>query len=99
MSLEENLKNLYFELVDKPGSKFPKIGKAGRADYIFTCKHCKIQIELMHFHQNFKYRLASHLTRYCNSSSPTSSEQNKKKRNEFTININIYYKMSITKND
>jgi hypothetical protein len=53
----------------------------------------------MRFHQNIKYRLTSHLTRYCNPSSPTSFEQNNKKRNEFTINIKIYYKMGITKND
>lgn len=51
MILEDNLKNVYFILVDKPDSKFPKLEKDGRAHYIFTCKQCKSKIEPMHFHQ------------------------------------------------
>ena len=73
--LESILKNFYFEQVEKAGSKYPKFGKAGKKDYIFTCKRCGSQSEPMNFHQDLKYRLGSHLARYCHSYSNASTKE------------------------
>lgn len=74
-SLENILSNFYFEQVDKPGNKYPKFGKAGRQDYIFTCKLCGSQSEPMYFHPDMRYRLAMHLSRYCKPVSSSDSEE------------------------
>lgn len=78
-SLENILSNFYFQPVNE--NKFPKFGKAGRQDYQFTCKRCGYHSDLMHFDHNIKYRLASHLTRYCRPSS-TSSESEQQEQEE-----------------
>jgi hypothetical protein len=70
-SLEDILKNFYFQQLNE--NKFPKFGKAGRQDYLFTCKHCSSTSEPMKFEHDIKYRLASHLTRFCKPSTTTSS--------------------------
>ena len=67
------------EQVEKAGSKYPKFGKAGKTDYIFTCKRCGSQTEPIHFDLDIKYRLVSHLTRYCNPSTDTSEEEEEEK--------------------
>ena len=73
--LESILKN--FEQVEKAGSKYPKFGKAGKTDYIFTCKRCGNQTEPIHFDLDIKYRLVSHLVKNCSNKpvSSSSSEQ------------------------
>lgn len=78
--LESILKNFYFEQVEKAGSKYPKFGKAGKKDYIFTCKRCGSQTEPIHFDLDIKYRLVSHLTRYCNPSTDTSEEEEEEEK-------------------
>jgi hypothetical protein len=72
-SLEDILENFYFEPLNE--NKYPKFGKADRQDYLFTCKHCKNTSEPMKFESDIKYRLASHLTRYCHPSSSITEEQ------------------------
>lgn len=64
-SFEYILKNFYFEPVNK--NKYPKFGKSGRQDYLFTCERRGSQSEPMNFHQDMEYRLGSHLSRYCHS--------------------------------
>jgi hypothetical protein len=76
-SLEYILKNFYFEPANG-GNKFPKFGKAGRQDYLFTCKRCGSQSEPMKFHENIQYRLASHLARYYNPSAFSDQQQQEK---------------------
>jgi hypothetical protein len=70
-SLEDILKNFYFEPLNE--NKYPKFGKPGRQDFIFTCKHCSSTSEPMKFEQDIKYRLVGHLTRFCKPSTTTSS--------------------------
>jgi hypothetical protein len=72
MTLEEILKNFYFEKVNE--NKYPKFDKAGRQDFIFLCKHCNSQSEPMKFEPDIKYRLASHLVNHCNPSSSATAE-------------------------
>jgi hypothetical protein len=80
-SLEDILKNFYFQHVDG-GNKFPKFGKPGRTDYIFTCKRCGSQSEPMKFEQDIKYRLVSHLTRYFNPSTTSGSQEQEDQQQE-----------------
>lgn len=74
-SLEEILSNFSFAELEKPGSRYPKFGKAGRKDFIFTCKRCGSQRESMKFTHNIPHKWASHLARYCRPSSTSQSEQ------------------------
>jgi hypothetical protein len=53
-SFEDILNNFYFEPLNE--NKFSKFGKAGRQDYLFTCKHCSSTSEPMKFEQDIKYR-------------------------------------------
>ena len=74
-TFEKILKNFYFEPLNG-GNKFPKFGKSGsRQEYLFTCKRCGSQSEPMNFHQDLKYRLGSHLARYCHSYSNASTKE------------------------
>jgi hypothetical protein len=81
-SLENILNNFYFEEVDKPGSKYPKFGKAGRKDYIFTCKRCGSQSEPVKFDLDIKYRLGSHLVKNCNPVSSVSEQQQEEEQQQ-----------------
>lgn len=74
-SLENILRNFYFEELEKPGNKYPKFGKAGRKDFLFTCKRCGSTSEPMKLSHDITYSLASHLTRYCNPSSSPEQQQ------------------------
>ena len=76
-TFEDIIKNFYFEPLNG-GNKYPKFGKSGRIDYLFTCKRCGSQSEPIHFDLDIKYRLVSHLTRYCNPSTDTSEEEEEK---------------------
>ena len=87
-SLESIVKNFYFEEINKPGSRCPKFGKAGRKDFLFTCKRCGSQSEPMHFNHYLKYRLGLHLVSNChpsttsNSNTPTEEEEQEQKSNK-----------------
>ncbi len=72
-SFEYILKNFYFEPVNE--NKYPKFGKPGRQDYLFTCKRCGSHSEPMKFDLDIKYRLGAHLSKYCNPSQNTSEQQ------------------------
>ena len=72
-SLESILNNFYFQPMNE--NKYPKFGKPGRADYTFTCRRCGNTSEAMKFEPDIKYRLASHLVRYCRPSSSSEQQQ------------------------
>jgi len=61
--IETILSNFHFEEVEKPGSRYPKFGKAGKKDYLFTCKRCGISSEPMKFDHDIRYRVGSHLAK------------------------------------
>jgi len=78
-SLENIISNFHFEQVEKPGSRYPKFGKAGKKDFLFTCKRCGSQSEPMKFDHDLRYRLGVHLaSNNCHPS--TGSEQENKKK-------------------
>jgi hypothetical protein len=88
-SIETILSNFYFEEIEKPGFKYPKFGKAGRKDYLFTCKRCGSQSEPMKFDHDLRYRLGVHLASNChplstitNNSNNTSEEEAAEGRDE-----------------
>ena len=76
-SLESILKNFTFEELEKPGSRYPKFGKAGRKDFLFTCKRCGSTSAPLKFTHDITYSLAAHLMMSnCKpSSAPSESEQ------------------------
>jgi hypothetical protein len=47
-NFESILKNFYIEPINE--NKYHKFGKAGRQDYLLTCKKCGSQSEPMYFH-------------------------------------------------
>ena len=51
-NFEYILKNFYFEPVNE--DKYPKFGKGGRQDYLFTCRRCGSQSEPMKFDLDVK---------------------------------------------
>ena len=80
MTLENILKNFTFKELEKPGNKYPKFGKAGRKDYIFTCRKCGSTSEPMKLSHDIKFNLAAHSVKYCKpSSAPSESEQEEEK--------------------
>ena len=82
MTLESILKNFTFEELEKPGSRYPKFGKAGRKDFVFICRKCGSTSEPMKLSQDITYNLAAHLARYCKPSSSSESEQRQEQKEQ-----------------
>ncbi len=88
-SFEYILKNFYFEPVNQ--NKYPKFGKPGKQDYLFTCKRCGNTSEPMKFEPDVKYRLAGHLSSYCHPvSANNSSEQQQEEEQQQDQQNNRY---------
>jgi hypothetical protein len=76
------IKNFSFEELEGAGSRYPKFGKAGRKDFLFTCKRCGSQSDHMKFNHDIKYRLASHLVSNCHPSKAVSESEEEKEEEQ-----------------